>query len=262
MTFASVFFITLLLTVLLMYWVWVWAVKIENFSIVDAVWAAGFTVQTGLYFYFSSSGYWLRQSLLFFMVAAWSIRLSYYLIKRISRHHPHEDTRYVRLRQEYGQAYRIRFLRFFLLQAVSISLLTLPFVPTFFNPSTELAWFDWIAVALFVLFLIGESLADAQMNTFKSYAQNKGQVCNVGLWKYSRHPNYFFEFCIWCSFYIFNLGSHVVWGAYAPLVILFLLLKVTGVPPSEAQSLKSRGDLYRDYQKKTSVFIPWWPKAK
>jgi steroid 5-alpha reductase family enzyme len=139
--------------------------------------------------------------------------------------------------------------------------LTLPFVKSFANAEPHIAGVEWAALVFFLLSLAGESLADAQMNSFKNNPANKGRVCAVGLWRYSRHPNYFFEFCIWCGFYFFNMGSGVFWGAYSPLVILFLLLKVTGIPPAEEQSLKSRGELYREYQKKTSAFIPWWPKT-
>lgn len=258
---SEVLILTLLFTILMIYWVWIYAVRIENFSIIDVAWSAGFFVQAVL-FLSLSSGYLVRKLLLFLMISAWSLRLAYFLFRRIRSHHPQEDTRYARLRKEYGAAYKSRFLRFFMMQAFSISLLTLPMVFVFNNPAPELAVVELAGLLAFMFSLAGESVADRQMSRFKADPKNKGKVCDVGLWKYSRHPNYFFESCIWFSFFIFMLGTPgLFWGIYPPLVILFLLLKVTGVPPSEAQSLESRGDLYRDYQRRTSIFVPLPPKT-
>lgn len=106
--------------------------------------------------------------------------------------------------------------------------------------------------------------ADQQMSAFKKLSKTHpemGRTCNVGLWKYSRHPNYFLKVIFGGHFFIFMIGSGIYWGVYTALIILFLLIKVTGVPPSEEQSLKTRGDEYRAYQKRTSMFIPWFPKT-
>lgn len=261
MSIFEIFILTLLFTTLVIYWVWIYAVKIENFSVIDAAWSSGFFVQALLFLSFGQ-GDFSRKILFFTMVSAWSLRLAWFLGQRIRSHHPHEDTRYVQLRREYGAKYRGRFLVFFMFQAVSISILTFPFIFVFNNSSDSLLLAEYLGLFAFVISLVGESLADLQMKNFKALPANKGKVCNLGLWKYSRHPNYFFESCIWFSFFIFMLGtSGLWWSIYAPLIILGLLLKVTGVPPSEAQSLLTRGDLYREYQKKTSIFIPLPPKT-
>lgn len=250
------------LTVVLFYWVWVYAVKIENFSIIDAAWAGCFTIHALIFFNFSA-GFQLRKWLFLLVIALWSLRLAFFLAKRIKSHHPQEDTRYRQLRQEYGASYKKRFLYFFLFQAVSVSFLTVPMLFVFNNPNPNMHLVEWAGFVFFFASLGGEALADSQMSAFKLHAANAGKVCNVGLWRYSRHPNYFFESCIWFSFYLFMLGTPGLWWAlYAPLAILFLLVKVTGVPPSEAQSLATRGDAYREYQKKTSVFVPWFPREK
>lgn len=255
-----IFTLTLALTLILMYGVWLWAVRLDNFGIVDSAWSAGFTVQAVVFFTLTG-GYTLRRALLAGMLILWSLRLSYYLTSRIYRHHPAEDTRYAGLRRDYGAAYRRRFLVFFMYQALSISLLTLPFISVLQNPSQTIRLVEWAGVVCFLLALAGESLADAQMSRFKRDPRNAGRVCDVGLWRYSRHPNYFFESCIWFSFFVFMLGTeNMLWAIYAPLTILLLLLKVTGVPPSEAQSLRTRGEAYRKYQGKTSVFVPWFVK--
>ncbi len=251
---------TLMLTVFMMGLTWWWAVKIENFGIIDAIWSFAFLIHAGIFYLFSDSDP-TRKMVFFLMIGLWSFRLGYFLSRRIASHHPHEDTRYIKLRQEYGVDYKKRFFIFFMYQAISVSILTLPFIFVFKNTNTGLSPFEIAGFIVWLLAVIGESVADHQMNIFKADPKNKGQVCNIGLWNYSRHPNYFFESCIWWGFFIFMLGtSGLVWSIYAPLVILGLLLYVTGVPPSEVQSIKSRGDLYRKYQKTTSVFIPWFPK--
>jgi steroid 5-alpha reductase family enzyme len=239
---------------------WYYAVKIENFGIVDAVWSFCFLIHAAL-FYWLSEGLVGRKLLLLLMLGFWSFRLGFYLAKRIASHHPDEDTRYIKLRADYGANYKKRFLLFFFYQAISVSFLTLPFVFAFQNTSAEVSILEWLGFAVWALSLLGESIADYQMNSFRSNPANKGKVCNVGLWNYSRHPNYFFESCIWWGYFIFMLATPgLIWSIYAPLTMLLLLVKVTGVPPSEAQSLKSRGDAYRKYQERTSLFIPWFPK--
>jgi steroid 5-alpha reductase family enzyme len=116
-------------------------------------------------------------------------------------------------------------------------------------------------VALWLAGIGGEAVADAQLRAFKAHPASKGRVCAFGLWKYSRHPNYFFEWVVWIGYAVFALGSPWGWaGLASPLLMLFFLLRVTGIPPSEARALATRGDEYRDYQRRTSVFVPWFPK--
>ncbi|MCM2354005.1 MAG: DUF1295 domain-containing protein [Pseudobdellovibrio sp.] len=257
---SHMFLIGLLVTLGIMLLTWAYAVKIENFSIVDAVWSLCFVIH-GLIFDVFGVGFSQRKTLFLIMVGIWSCRLGFYLAKRIAAHHPQEDTRYIKLRADYGANYKFRFLIFFFYQAVSVSILTWPFIFVFQNPHPEISPLEWLGVLIWGISVIGESVADYQMNKFRSKPENKGKVCDVGLWNYSRHPNYFFESCIWWGYFIFMLATPgLIWSVYAPLIILILLLKVTGVPPSEAQSLKSRGEAYRRYQERTSVFVPWFPK--
>lgn len=260
MPLIEILLLTAGLTIVLFYWVWVYAVKIENFSVIDAAWAGCFTVH-GLIFYKLAWGHQQRKLLFLAIISLWSLRLAYFLAKRIKSHHPQEDTRYRKLRQDYGANYKKKFLYFFMFQAISVSFLTLPMAVAFANSTGNLSSVEWLGVICFLISLVGEAVADGQMTRFKRQAANAGKVCNVGLWRFSRHPNYFFETCIWFSFYVFMLGTDgLAWAIYAPLTILILLVKVTGVPPSEAQSLASRGDAYREYQKTTSKFIPWFPR--
>lgn len=255
-----VFLIAMLAVILIMIFTWLYAVRIENFSIVDAAWSFSFAIQ-GLLFWFLLEGFTQRKILLLLMLGVWSIRLGYYLAVRISKHHPQEDTRYVKLRSIYGDKYKMRFFIFFMYQALSVSLLTFPFILAMRTTLPQISWVEWFGLAVWILAVIGESIADYQMNSFRSNPANKGKVCEVGLWRYSRHPNYFFESLIWWGFFLVIFGSTgQLWTIYMPLIILFLLLKVTGVPPAEEQSLKNRGEAYRAYQRRTSVFIPLPPK--
>jgi steroid 5-alpha reductase family enzyme len=105
-------------------------------------------------------------------------------------------------------------------------------------------------------------LADAQLNAFKRRPDKSSPVCDVGLWRYSRHPNYFFEWLIWVAYFLFAAASPWGWlGILSPVAILFLLLKVTGIPMTEEQAVRSKGDAYRRYQKTTSAFVPWFRKT-
>jgi len=248
-----------LLTLVLIFLTWLWSIKINNYSIIDAVWSFAFALHAAVFLSFVPD-IGSRHVVLFSMICAWSLRLGFFLTRRLYQHHPVEDTRYQKLRQDYGTNVKFRFFVFFIYQAISVSILTLPFGFVFADDRSDLNIYEMVGVLYWLVSLIGESIADGQMNRFKSNPANKGQVCNIGLWNYSRHPNYFFESQIWFGFFIFAIGSGIYWGVYAPIIILMLLLKVTGVPPSEEQSLKTRGDLYRQYQARTSVFIPWFPK--
>jgi steroid 5-alpha reductase family enzyme len=153
------------------------------------------------------------------------------------------------------------FLAFFQLQAVIAVIFSIPFLLVAFKTDPRLDWVEIIGLTVAVLSLAGESLADAQMKRFKADPANRGGVCATGLWRYSRHPNYFFESMVWWGFFLVALGSPMGWMTVAcPLLMLYFLLKVTGVELTEAHSLRTRGDAYRRYQRSTSAFIPWFPK--
>ena len=117
---------------------------------------------------------------------------------------------------------------------------------------------EWVGIALWLFAVAGESLADYQLKQFKADSANHGQVCQIGLWHYSRHPNYFFEWLIWLSFFSFALGSP--WGiltVYCPALMLYFLLRVTGIPMTEDLAVKTKGEEYRQYQRTTSKFVAW-----
>ncbi len=238
---------------------WLISVKIKNVSIVDAMWALSLPVPVVIYL-ITFDAVLLRKGLLLSMALVWSLRLGLHLAKRIYSHHPDEDPRYKSLRDHWGPEKADRnFLAVFLINATLVFLLSLPFYYSAKNGSA-LSIIEFIGLGVFIIGLIGESISDSQLNKFKKMNTNK-EICEVGLWNYSRHPNYFFEAVIWVGIYLFACGSSGgVYTMHAPILMIILLTKVSGIPPAEKSSLKSKGDAYRKYQQTTSAFVPWFKK--
>ena len=237
------------------------ALRIRNFSIVDIAWSVVFTPLVVLYAALTE-GYGPRRALIAAMVTLWSLRLAAFLYARISSLHPVEEGRYVQLRCEWAAHLNRRFFLFFQAQGLLAAFLSVPFLLACVDRRPALGFFEIAGAALFVVALAGEAIADSQLATFKTDARSQGRTCRVGLWRYSRHPNYFFEWLVWVAYFVFASPSPWGWaGIYCPLLMLFFLFRVTGIPMTEEQAVRSRGDDYRDYQRTTSAFVPWFPKA-
>lgn len=235
--------------------------RLDNYGIVDVAWSYAFAGLAAFYA-LAGAGDPLRRALIGTLAAVWSLRLGTHLLVRVASHHPKEDTRYLQLRRDWAGNFAPKMFGFFQLQAVSIVLLGIPFLLAVQNTAARLHPLELAGAVLWLLALSGEALADAQLAAFKRDPAHRGQVCAVGLWRYSRHPNYFFEWLIWVAFFVFALASPWGWLAViAPASILFLLLRVTGIPMAEEQSLRSKGDAYRRYQQTTSAFVPLPPRA-
>jgi len=235
--------------------------RMDNYGIVDIVWSYSFGA-LALWYAFTAPGWPPRRWAIAALVILWSGRLGTHLYRRVMSHHPEEDSRYREMRNRWSGRFAGKMFVFYQQQAFSVVVLGLPFLLIARNSSTAFHALEWIGASLWLVALIGEATADAQLHAFKKDPANKGKVCNVGLWHYSRHPNYFFEWIIWGSYFVFACPSPWGWtSVLCPAAMLYLLLRVTGVPMAEEQSLRSRGDAYRRYQKTTSVFVPWLPKA-
>jgi len=234
--------------------------RIDNYGIVDIAWSYAFAVLAAFYAA-CAPGWPMRKALIATLAALWSLRLGTHLFRRVMGHHPVEDGRYVQLRRDWAGNFAPKMFGFFQLQAASVVLLGLAFFIICLNPAPQLHPLEIAGVLLWLLAWGGESLADAQLAAFKRSPANQGRVCDIGLWRYSRHPNYFFEWLIWVAYFVFALASPGGWIAIiGPASILYLLLRVTGIPLTEEQSLRSKGDAYRRYQQTTSAFVPWLPK--
>lgn len=258
--FFSLFGLGSIVVVALFSLTWVLSMRLSNFSFVDVTWSYGLAFLAPI-FALMASGSGSRKVLAVTMAMLWSLRLGTYLLLRVARHHPHEDVRYQVLRKDWSANLGRNFFWFFQAQALLILLLSVPILLACMNPSPNISWLEWLGAGVWGIGLLGEALSDAQMQRFKSDPGNRGSVCQVGLWRYSRHPNYFFESVIWWGFWIFACGSAWGWVTfYAPAMILYFLLRVTGIPLTEKCAVESKGDAYREYQRTTSAFVPWFRK--
>jgi steroid 5-alpha reductase family enzyme len=240
--------------------VWIWAYKIQNAGVVDIFWAFNFTVIAAV-IYFFADGYQPRKEVVCLLAGLWSLRLGIYLLIRVGSHLAVEEGRYAQLRKEWGPKPDRTFFFFFQAQALSNVFMAIPFFIIALNKTGPLTVIELIGAGMWLLSIIGEGVSDWQLQHFKKNPANKGKVCQDGLWNYSRHPNYFFQFMIWVSVFIFALSSPYGWiSIVCPLTIFYLIWKVTGIPMTEEQSLRSRGELYSEYQRTTSVFVPWFKK--
>jgi steroid 5-alpha reductase family enzyme len=229
---------------------------IDNYGIVDIAWSYAFAALAISYALFGA-GWPVRRAMVAALVTVWSLRLGTHLLVRIAKKHPVEDGRYVQLRKDWAAAFNAKMAGFFQMQALSVVLLGFPFLAACSNPDQAVGILEWAGAALWLVAISGEALSDAQLAKFKRDPQSAGKVCDVGLWRYSRHPNYFFEWLIWVSYFTIACASPWGWiGIISPACILYLLLRVTGIPMTEEQSVRSKGDAYRRYQERTSAFVP------
>ena len=233
---------------------WVIQLRTKNAAIVDTIWSLGFPLLAAVYFGLTD-GYVYRKWLLLIMVVVWGFRLAGYLFFRTIG--KPEDVRYTALRKEWGSNQNVLMLRFYYFQAIMALALSFPFALIMLNAKPELHFIEIAGAGLWLVAITGESLADYQLKKFKEDPLNKGKICNQGLWYYSRHPNYFFEWLVWVSFFIVALASD--WGVltiFCPIVMYYVLTKITGIVYTEKEMVKSRGQAFLDYQKSTSAFFP------
>ena len=245
----------------MMFALWLVHLLIRNAAIVDVGWAAGLAT-LAVFYAIEGPGYSARKWAIATMAGFWGLRLAMYLFFSRVLAKP-EEGRYVQLRREWKTNLQLRFLFFFEFQALLTVVLSLPFLLACLNAIAPLGWLEKIGAGIWLVSICGEAVADYQLNRFRKNPANKGKTCRRGLWGYSRHPNYFFEWMIWVSYAIFALGSPWGWlGLISPALMLYFLLGSTGIAATEAQALRTRGVEYRAYQRTTSTFIPWFRKKK
>ncbi len=230
------------------------AQKYHKGDLADFAWTC-LVLSWGL-FYFLHNSFETRNVIIFVLIFIWALRLGQLILfGRILK--KGEDRRYQTLRTKWGVKAKSKFYLLFLAQILIAGILALPF-RYIFN-KIDFSFWDYLGLTIFFIGYQGVALADSQLAKFRSLGAEAGPVCNLGLWKYSRHPNYFFEWIIWLSYPIFIIGtSGFIISLISPLLMFLLLLFVTGVPPSEKQALATRGEAYRAYQQKTSKFFPWF----
>lgn len=233
--------------------------QLRNAGIVDVAWSSE-VAMLAIFFSVFGSGWPMRRAAIGTVMAISGFRLAAYLLRdRVIG--KAEDGRYVELRRGWGARAGVRFFWFFQAQALAALFFALPAIVAAVNPEARWRPVELAALALWLIAFAGETTADRQLVRFKADPANRGRTCRVGLWQYSRHPNYFFEWLMWVAYALFALGSP--WGVLAiacPAVMLYLLFRVTGIPATEEQAVRTRGDDYRRYQQTTSAFVPWFPR--
>jgi steroid 5-alpha reductase family enzyme len=231
--------------------------RTRNAGFVDVAWAALLGV-AALYYGLVADGAFLPRLVVALLAATWGFRLALHLLHRVLNER--EDGRYAHLR-EHWQGNQFKFFLFFQAQALAVMMFSLPFLVAADNPVETFMPMIALGIAIWVASLGGESLADLQLARFRGNPRNRGKTCRDGLWGYSRHPNYFFEWLHWFAYPCIAFGGPHAWVALiGPALMLVSLCWVSGIPFVEAQALRSRGDDYREYQRSTSALIPWFPK--
>jgi len=236
-----------------------WAVtkKKSNVTAVDAIWASSIPAICLIHALLSDADL-PRRILVGLCISFWGARLSLHLWNDRVRS-GQEDGRYAKFRRQWGGNADRNFWFLFQAQALLVFALSSFIWPSLINSTKFGAWYDYLGLSLWAVAITGQALADRQLKDFK--AKKTGKTLQAGLWRYSRHPNYFFEWVHWFAYVFWAWGSD--WELLAlggPILMLWFLIKVTGIPAAEEQSLRSRGDEYREYQRRTSAFIPWFPK--
>jgi steroid 5-alpha reductase family enzyme len=242
-----------------------WALQraLRNAGWVDAVWSgATGAVGAGCALAPGGGGPAGRHWLVAVMAAFWAGRLAWHIAQR-TRGAP-EDARYAEFRRDWGADFERRLFWFLMVQAAAAWVLVLAIVLAARNPAPGLRVADFLGLTVLVGAVAGEAVADGQLRAFR--ARGSGGVCDTGLWGWSRHPNYFFEFLGWCAYPVMAVDfSGRYWVGFAallgPAMMFWLLRYVSGVPPLEKSMLVRRGDAFRAYQGRVSAFVPW-PPAK
>lgn len=228
-------------------------------SVVDPFWGTGFVIVVGYTLLTTPAAQAAARCLLLAaLTTIWGLRLSIYLLWRNLGHA--EDRRYQAMRDYHGlRFWWVSLLTVFLLQGVILWIVAMPIQVAMFRASTApLGWFDFVGVSLWCVGLFFEAVGDWQMARFQANPDNAGRVMNRGLWQWTRHPNYFGDFCIWWGLYLIATPGGAGGTVFSPLLMSFFLLKVSGVTLLEKTITTRRPD-YAVYQASTSAFFPWWP---
>jgi len=237
--------------------VWDYSRRANNMGYVDVAWAALMGVMAIAVVIWSHGGA-ITRIVIGALATIWALRLFLHLFARV--HNRPEDGRYAYLRQQ-TQGDQRKLFWLFQLQSVVIALFALPLLAAASNPGDSITVWTIAAIAIWLVSVGGECIADRQLAAWVSNPANKGRTCRRGLWAWSRHPNYFFESLHWFTYAFLAVGAPMAWLAFTgPLLMFGFLYRVTGIPYTEAQSLRSRGDDYRAYQHEVSAFLPLPPR--
>ena len=256
---TTLFFQASLIILILVTLLWIWSVFIKNVSIVDIFWGLGFVV-VNTFYVFMSGELNARKIVILTLVCIWGFRLAIYLaIRNIGKG---EDFRYQEFRQNYGpkRYWWFSYFQTFLLQGILIMIISLPLLGINYNNSNgNLEILDYLGIIIWIIGFTFETVGDFQLSNFKRDPKNKGKILHTGLWKYTRHPNYFGDSAVWWAYGIFSIAAGSYWQAIGAVIMTLLILKISGVSLLE-KTLKETKPQYKEYIQKTSSFMPWFPK--
>ncbi len=261
MDFISIYFSLGLVILVLMSLLWLLSLALKNASIVDIFWGTGFVIAAWAAFLLTPEGFIQRKLLIAGLVTIWGLRLSLHIL--IRNWGKPEDFRYQAWRNETGSAWWWRsFFKVFLLQGVLLWIISAPLLAAQFSPQPDhLTWLDYLAIPVWLIGFFFEAVGDWQLTRFKADPANKGKVMNRGVWRYTRHPNYFGDATQWWAYYLIAAAAGGWWTIFSPAIMTFLLTRVSGARLLE-KSLKEEKPGYKEYVESTSEFIPWFPRKK
>lgn len=259
MSFFEIYLQGLLLILALMTSLWIASLFTRNAGIVDPFWSLGFIMSASFYLLRSGDAE-TRKLIVLALVVTWGARLSFHLFRRNMG--KGEDFRYREFRTRFGEHryWWVSFFQVFLLQGFLMWLISAPLLGVMFHTGdSSLTLFDAAALLTWLVGFTFEAGGDRQLARFKSNPANKGKVLDTGFWKYTRHPNYFGDSAVWWGFGLFAIAAGSPVTALGSVLMTLLLVKVSGVAMLE-KSLRDRKPEYREYIRKTSSFLPWFPK--
>ncbi|MBT8400648.1 MAG: DUF1295 domain-containing protein [Rhodothermia bacterium] len=238
-----------------------WGISLlkKDASIVDPFWPVGFAIVAWTSYAFFAPSSAARPLLIVVLTTIWGLRLGLYLLWR--NWGAGEDYRYAEMREKHGdQFWIVSLFTVFLLQGVLMWVVSWPVQFGQTLAGNSIGWLDYLGVTLWLVGFVFESVGDYQLARFKSDPNNKGKVLDSGLWRYTRHPNYFGDFCVWWGLYLIAVSAGAWWTLPAPLLMSFLLMKFSGAALLES-TITDRRPAYADYISKTPAFFPGKPKA-
>jgi steroid 5-alpha reductase family enzyme len=261
MSLLGIFGVTGLVILVLMTMLWLLSLRLRDASIVDIFWGAGFVISVWIYYMLTPDGYPARKLLLAILVTIWGLRLSIHIgLRNLGKG---EDPRYQKWRQEHGHKWPLRSLfQVFLLQGFLMWVIGAPLLAgQYFPEPPRLTWLDSLGAAVWLVGFFFEAAGDWQLTRFKANPANKGKLLTSGVWRYTRHPNYFGDAAQWWGFYLIAVANGGWWTLFSPLIMTLLLRFVSGVALLES-SMRSARPGYAEYVATTNAFFPWFPKKR
>ncbi len=258
MTFLQIYGIGLAVIMALMIVLWLVSLALKNSSIVDSFWGPGFVLVAWVYYLLTPDGFSARKLLICALVTIWGLRLAIHIARR--NWGKPEDFRYQKWRNERGSSWWWRsFFKVFLLQGILLWIISIPLLAAQFSSQpARLTFFDFAGAVVWLIGFFFEAVGDAQLVRFKADPANKGKIMTSGVWRYTRHPNYFGDSAQWWGFFLIAAAAGGWWTVYSPVLMTLLLVRVSGVALLEKTMSAKPG--YEEYMRQTNAFVPWLPK--